>query len=813
MNVIHSKRPPYISITFLSACALAYEVLLMRLFSIIQWHHFAYMVIALALLGYGLSGTLVSIFQDKLSGRYTQLYLTCITLFGLSSVICYLLAQHIPFSSEEILWNSEHVFFLAYIFVLLTIPFFFAATGICLTFVSYPMLTPSIYAVDLFGAGIGSIAVIILLSLVFPQWVLIIIGIISIIAVIIASMELNITYRYGLNTLAIVVIGMLVFAGFHIELKISPYKGLSQTLRITGTEIIEELSSPMGMLSVVASHEIPLRHAPGMSLNTNYEPLNQIGIFQDGDNLSVMTEYPADLNQLGYLDRITSALPYHLRKLNHILVIGAGGGADVLQAKYHRIPSISAIEINPQLVDIVNRSYGSFTGHLYQQSDITVHTGEARDYLINSNEDYDLIQLALVDTFNASISGLYSLNESYLYTTEALQLYMQHLKQDGYLAITRWIKLPPRDTLKLFSTATAVLNQTGVTSPEKRLVLIRSWQTSTLLIKNGDFTNEEIAAIEEFCQTRLFDMAYTPLLRPDQVNRYNILSTPFFYDATTAILSDNAETFKENYKFNLQPATDDQPFFHHYFKWSSFAEIYQLRRQGGMPLIEWGYINLIVTLLLASLLSFTLIVFPVWFFHHRRKAGGDAIKGIKIVLYFFTIGLAFLFVEIAFIQKFTQLLHHPIYSIAVTLTAFLVFSGLGSLLTTRLLRHFTNEQIIILVATGISITCLVYLLLFGTVFTYLAAVPVEFKAISMSLLIAPLAILMGMPFPLALNSLARYANYYIPWAWSINGCASVISAVLATLCAIHFGFNVVILIAVLLYITTVVTFPKPKVTN
>lgn len=809
MSILNSGRPPYISITLLSGCALAYEVLLMRLFSIIQWHHFAYMVIGLALLGYGMSGTLVSIFQNKLSDKYTKLYLACITLFGISSVVCFLLAQHIPFNAEEILWNSEQVLFLAYIFLLLTIPFFFAATAICLSFMRYPMLTSSIYAVDLLGAGLGSLTVIILLSLAFPQWVLVIIGIISIIDVMIAGLELDIKPRYRFNIPAIVVIGILVLAGSHVELKMSPYKGLSQSLRITGTEITEELSSPLGILSVVASRDVPLRHVPGMSLNANQEPLNQLGIFTDGDNISVMTEYPADLNRLGYMDQITSALPYHLKKLNHVLILGTGGGADVLQAKFHQISNISAIEINPQIVDLVNESYGDFTGHLYQRDDVTIHIGEARDYLVKSSESYDLIQLALFDAFNASISGLYSLNESYLYTTEALRIYLQHLNPDGYVSVTRWIKLPPRDTLKLFATATTVLRQMGVTSPEKSLILIRSWQTSTLLIKNGMFTNEELAAVETFCHERSFDLAYTPLLRPDQANRYNVLSSPLFFQATSAILSENAESFLDRYKFNLQPATDNKPFFHHFFKWSAFTEIYQLRRQGGMPLIEWGYINLIVTLLVASLLSIALIVLPVWYFHRHMLGSSDNIKGTKVVSYFFTIGLAYLFIEIAFIQKFTQLLHHPIYSIAVTLTAFLIFSGVGSLLTARLLRYFTSEQIIISVATGISALCLIYLLSLGAVFTYLTAAPVGFKALLISLLIAPLAILMGMPFPLALASLAKHANYYVPWAWGINGCASVISVVLATILAIHLGFSVVILIAVLLYITIVITFPKP----
>jgi hypothetical protein len=809
MGISSSLRPPYLSVALLSASALAYEVLLMRLFSIIQWHHFAYMIIGLALLGYGISGTVISIYKHRLLGNFKLIYTLCLLLFGLTTVGCFLLAQHIPFNAEEILWDTTQIFYLGIMFLLLTIPFFLAATAICLSFIRYEVKVPRIYAADLFGAGAGSLVVLLLLYLLFPQWALIIVGICGLIAVILAALELNISYQKSTIISTMVLIGLLVNMGLSFDLKISPYKGLMQTLRISGAEIIEARSSPLGYLSIVKSEQVPFRHAPGLSVKAQYEPLNQIGIYVDGDNMSAITKYPDTLDKLKYLDQMTSAAPYHLKKINQALIIGSGGGADVLQAKYHDTATIDAVELNPQIVDLLKDSYADFAGHLYQQNNVKIHIKEARNFLSGSPAQHDLIQLALIDAFIASSSGLYALNESYLYTVEAIKQYLDHLKPDGYLAMTRWIKLPPRDSLKLVATAIHALEQRGVSSPQKQLVLIRSWQTSTLLVKNGIFTTEELNTLQQFCIDRAFDLAYTPTLTNDQTNRFNVLSEPIFYQAISAMLSDERQQFLARYKFDLQPATDDRPYFHHFFKWSAFGEIYQLRQQGGMPLIEWGYIILVVTLLIATLLSIVLIIMPLWFYHRTQLATPSNIKRSDVFYYFFAIGLAFLFIEIAFIQKFTQFLHHPITTIAVVLTAFLIFAGAGSLWSGELLRRHDNQAIIKYAVSGITTLCIGYLFLLGPLFSSLAAIPDLFKIVVSIALIAPLAFCMGMPFPVALDTLTKHANHYVPWAWGINGCASVISAVLATLLAIHYGFSAVILAAVILYLTIMMVNPRP----
>lgn len=803
-----SSRPPYFSVTLLSAAALAYEILLMRLFSIIQWHHFAYMFIGLALLGYGISGTVVAIHQQRLLKRFNSLYISCVALFGVSTVVCFSLAQLIPFNAEAILWDGWQVFYLTGIFLLLAIPFFFAATGICLTFMQYGRQVSRVYAVDLLGAGIGSLGVIVLLLWVFPQLALVIVGVLGVVAALVASLELKVK-RQSAITIGLTFVMMLLFvSGVSLKLQLSPYKSLQQVLRINGTSIIAEGSSPLGLISVVESRDIPLRHAPGQSLHSTQEPLPQLGVFTDGDNMTVLTRYPEEDKKLAYLDQTSSALPYHLKPINDVLILGVGGGADVLQARFHQVKKIDGVELNQQMIQLVKDNYAQFTGNLFQQPGVTIYHNEVRDFLRSKPRRYDLIQLALVDAFNASASGLYALNESYLYTVEALQLYLTHLESEGYLALTRWIKLPPRDTLKLFATAVSALRQAGVSDPEQRLVLIRSWQTSTLLVKNGRFTDKELSSVQRFCDERGFDLAYTPNLKPDQVNQYNILNSPVFYQAATALLSEKSDAFMQQYKFNLQPATDDQPYFHQFFKWSTFTEIFQMRNRGGMALLEWGYITLLVTLGIASFFSMVLILLPLWYYHRKQTTANTPVRRRDVFYYFFAIGLAFLFIEIAFMQKFILFLHLPIYAIAVTLTAFLIFAGAGSYWSGRLLQSLTGSKILLYAIAGIILFSLVYLLLLDSLFAILVSLPIVVKMLITVLLIAPLAICMGMPFPLAMANLVDHANYYIPWAWGINGCASVISAMLASLLAIHFGFSTVILLAAILYASVLLTFPR-----
>ena len=779
----------------------------MRLFSIVQWHHFAYMMISLALLGYGVSGAFLMLLQRPLLQHFATSYIINLALFGLSAVGCFLFAQHIPFNAEEVLWDPQQTVWLLCTYLLLAVPFFFAANAIGLALIHYRARLSRIYAADLVGAGLGSIGILLLLFVVMPLQALTVLGLLGIGSALIAVRELGqrLTVIWLLLPLAA---ALLLMPAQWSTLNMSPYKGLSQTLLVKDTRIIAERSSPLGLLSVVESPAIPLRHVPGLSLNATTEPPAQLGVFTDGDGLSVISRYNGDRQTLAHLDQLTSALPYHLRPIKRALILGAGGGADVLQALYHQTTNIDAVELNPQFARLVSTDYADFAGHLYQQPGVTLHIAEARSFVTNSPGDYDLIQVSLLDSFSASASGQYALSENHLYTTEALTEFLQKLAVDGFLSITRWIKLPPRDTLKLFATGIAALRASGVAEPGQQLILIRGWQTSTLLIKNGTVSAQDLEHIRTFCAARSFDVAWYPGITRDESNRYNRLRDAWFHDAAEALLGAGGERFLADYKFNLQPSSDDRPYFFHFFKWRTLPEVMQLRERGGAPLTDAGYLVMIATLAQAVIASLLLILLPIWIYQRRSKPVKQGVRRSLVMAYFFILGLAFLFIEIAFIQKFLLFLHHPLYAIAVVLSSFLVFSGLGSAWLGRV-SPGSRSRLLSQAVTGIVVIGTLYLLLLGPLLEQLTSLPDILRILITAALIAPLAFCMGMPFPLGLSRLADYAPDLMPWAWAINGCASVISAVLATLLAIHLGFATVIAAALVLYALVLWVFPGP----
>lgn len=790
---------PRFSIALLSASSLAYEILLMRLFSIIQWHHFAYMIISLALLGYGASGTFLAIKANRLLLNYSRNFVVNILLFGISAPALFLAAQQIPFNAQEVLWDAYQPWYLLLLYLILAFPFFFAANAIGLSLMRCRHQISQLYAADMLGAGLGSIGVVLMLFIVFPDTSLRLLSAIGIATAALACWELKLRDKLKWVLLSLSVIPLLLPSAI-TQLEYSPYKGLSQILRIAGSEIVAEYSSPLGLLSIVENSLVPLRHAPGLSLNATQEPPPQVGVFTDGDAMTVINQYVGNIKQFSYLDQVTSAIPYHLNKPKQVLVLGAGGGTEVLQARYHGVLQIDAVEINPQISNLIRNNYAQFSGNIYDDNVTRVHIAEARGFVTGIPNTYDLIQLALLDAFNASSAGLYALNESYLYTVEAIQQYLQKLSPGGYLSVSRWVKLPPRDALKLFATAVEALKRQGHSDVAQRLILIRSWQTSTLLIKNGLFNPNEISALQSFCEDRSFDIAYYPGMPAAEANRHNRLQQPIFYQASQAMLSDQHDSYLENYKFNIWPATDDRPYFFNYFKWSALPEIIRLTGRGGLLLLEWGYLILIATLLQALVASLVLIIFPLLIMKRSSApSNAAAISSWRVFGYFFALGLAFLFIEIAFIQKFILFLYHPLYAVSVVLASFLLFAGFGSAFSKRYCRDGDHSRGIKRAVIGVILIGLVYLLTLGPIFSLILDWPNLVKVGIAVVFIAPLAFCMGMPFPLGLSLLGGKAERMIPWAWGVNGCASVISAVLATLLAIHFGFSVVVVLALVLY--------------
>lgn len=775
----------------ISSAAIAYEILLMRLLSIVHWHHFAYMIISLALLGYGASGTLIAIGREYLLPRFRSAFAASGLLFSITMVACFVIGQRIPFNALEVVWNPRQLIYLSGIYLVFFVPFFFAASCVCLALTCLKNRINQVYFFDLLGAGLGALSIIAALFVLSPQNALKFLSVLALAASVLMAR------RMILIQVAVLVILLFLLPQSLLDFRISPFKGLSQALQVVDTRIVDERSNPLGLVTVVESPTIPFRDAPGLSLNTQSEPPEQLALFTDGDSMSVLTRFDGDFKPLAYMADMIAALPYRLLDEPKVLVLGAGGGTDVLMALYHGAYKIDAVELNPVIKELVGSEYADFTGGLYGLDRINIHLDEARGFVASQTALYDLIQIALLDSFSASGSGVQTLNESYLYTVEAVQEYLRHLEPGGILAITRWLRIPPRDSLKLFGTAVQALRREGVKSPERQLALIRSWNTSTLLVRNGEFSSRDIETILEFSESRSFDTGFYPDMPASMANRYNVLAEPYLFEGAIALLSDSAADFIDRYKFDITPATDDRPYFFHFFKWSSFAETLALRKRGGAGLIEWGYLILIATLVQALVAGVILILLPLWF----SKRTWPTRTGARMGSYFFVIGLAFMFIEMAFIQKFILFLSHPLYSVAVVLSGFLVFAGIGSGYSKRLLRGRIDGKYtaVTIVVVAISVITVIYALLLPEVLGHLVGLPDIAKVYLSLLLIAPLAFCMGMPFPIGLSTLAIDAGEFIPWAWGLNGFASVLSASLATLLAIEFGFTAVVLSALGLY--------------
>src|SRR5215216_5867205 len=824
----------FLAVALVSAGALAYEVLLTRLFSIVQWHHYAYMVISIALLGYGASGAFLALAGEVLRRHLGAAFAAGATLFAVSAVLSFAIAERLPFNPLAVIWEPRQLLFLPILYALFALQFFGAATCIGLALAAFPKRVGRIYRYDLIGAAAGAIGLMLALFVLFPDTALRLVALLGLLAAALAiSLPDNGAIRKG-RAAACSVAAVATCAALPpswTALHLSEYKGLSQALLVPGAKVLAEDSSPLGLLTVVSSPTVPLRHAPGLSLNNSTGPADQLGVFTDGDGLTAITAFDGRREPLDYLDFVPAALPYHLLEKPEVLILGAGGGADILLALLHGAPTIDAVELNPQLVRLVAERFSAFAGHLYERPGVRVHVAEARSFVAGRRNRYDVIQIPLLDSFAAAAAGTHSLSESYVYTIEALEQYLDRLRPSGYLAITRWLKLPPRDSLRLFATAVSALERRGIGEPGRHLALVRSWNTTTLLVKNGPLSDQDTAKVRRFADERAFDLAFLPGMVREEANRFNILDQADFFDGAVALLGPERDAFLRDYKFDIALTTDDRPYFFDFFKWRALPELFERRALGGAALLDWGYLVLAATLIQAAALALVLILVPLlWLGHDRREPAAADLARWRVALYFLAIGFAFLFIEIASIQRFVLFLGHPVYAIPVVLCGFLFFAGLGSGIAPkltarlealrarspqrspigaadRLFRCFVRVRhpALALAVSGIGTAALMHLVLVLPLFRWLMPLPSALKIAVSLVLIAPLAFFMGMPFPLALTRVAAARSVLVPWAWGINGCASVLSAVLAILLAMSLGFNAVVLIAIGLYAVAAVT--------
>ncbi|MBN1305836.1 MAG: hypothetical protein JXA13_15470 [Anaerolineales bacterium] len=777
-----------------SAAVLAYEINLTRLFSVTQFYHFAFMIVSIALLGFGASGTFLALFPGLAEQNLNSFLGWTSLAAGTSILLSYLVINRLPFDSFSLVVDRRQIWILVLHYLVLTMPFLFNGLAITGLLSAYPAAVGRTYAVNLTGSAAGC-----LLGLLLPSWlggegtVVFSSGLAALGAWVALSDSLRgVKTRFAPILIASFLLlfslsdmGMRLMSGTGIpglELHLSPYKALSYAQQYPDAQVVFQRWNSFSRVDVVRSQGI--RSLPGLSYRYLAQLPAQDGLFIDGDELSPILHPEGELAFTGYLP---AAIAYQLRPQAEVLVVEPLGGLDIVTARAMGAGQITVVEANPLVIEAVGQSYSG--------ADLQVVNQNERSFLRRTEQEFDLIVFSLASTYHPVGSGAYSLSENYRYTVESFQEALVHLKPGGMLVITRWLQDPPSETLKIFGLSVTALEGIGG-QPEDQMVTFRGYQTGTFLISKNPYTGDELETIRKFLAERSFDLTYAPDIQPAETNRYNILAEPVYSQEYRKLLeSQPRSTYYAAYPSLVAPPTDDHPFFGHYFKWSQAPQVWAQLGHTWQPFGGAGYFVILVLLGMVILLAGALILLPVAL--KRKTFNGMRLAGP--LTYFGTIGLAYLLVEIPLIQYFILFLGHPSYALAAVLFSLLVFSGLGSRFSDRFPIQWALVFLIVLILS--------YPHLLPGVFNLMLGLPLPPRLGVTLALLAPAGFLMGMPFPAAIRifSTVTGRTEKTAWAWAVNGAVSVISSVVAALLALTFGFSWVLRLGAVCYLAALLT--------
>jgi len=842
-----------LGIFILSMSTLALQALFIRLFSISLWYHFAFMIVSIALLGFGASGTYLSIFLKNNTNNEDQenekrrllknkYYLSLFSfLFSLTTIFSYLIFNLIPFDPYSIAFDKIQFLYLFIWYLGLTAPFFFS--GVCLGILlsQKSERVHVVYFYNLVGSSIGSFFVVLTIPIFGGEKLVLFIACFGIIASILFLPKYSTKFKKYNNEFSeyenkfakyragfakhknrsaehknksffpvdlrlvefisfILIIILIIFTPPFFQIRMAPQKTLCQLLNFPDSKILLTEWNAFSKVDVIESDKI--HSAPGLSLKFPDAPPKQIGITIDGDDLSPITFCDNTKKTTGFLNYLPSYIAYILKPNSNVVLMNPGGGLDILSALQNNCKKITVVEKNPILINLLKEDYRDFSGNILNSPKVKVINENDRNFIASSKKKYDLIFLCLDDSYKVVTAGTYSLGENYEYTVEAIKQYYNHLEINGILCISRWLQLPPSENLKIFSTILSSLDELNVKDPQDYVCAIRSFSTSFIMVKNGKFSNEDKQCVKDFCDERDFDLVYYSNIMPDEINKNIKINKPYYYEYFSKIVGIDKKDFINEYEFDVSPTTDNKPFFFHFFKPSHIPKILASYGKTWQPFGGGGYLILFALLLISVLLSIMLIIIPLII---RGKRFNLKVSKWQIFVYFFAIGIGFLFIEIPLMQKFILYLGHPIYSVSTVLFSILFFSGLGSLILGKNTQYFSIK------ICALLILILILLILSPVLLKNLMAYPFYIRFISCILILAPMGFLMGAPFPMGIRLTSKVSSDLIPWAWSINGFSSVVSSILATIFAISWGFNTVLIMAFFAYLLALIVVILLKV--
>ncbi len=829
-------NPIYVALVLISAATLAFQVALTRFFALAQGSHLAFMAVSLALLGAGASGTYLSL-KPVTRTNLPQLISVGAILFAVSVPASYLTINYLPFDAYRLAWERLQLLWLTLYYLALTVPFFFNGLVIGAALAAQPERSGPLYAANLLGSSLGPLLALFALAAFGGPGTLFFCALLGWLAAAsgqgsVAS-SLSATQgrsplpvplsasrfplpasrppfhvsRFPLPALRFAIFLFITIALLYLTLRppslfdvrLTPYKALFQARLYPGSELIFSEWNAFSRVDILRSEGI--RSAPGLSFAYPGQLPPQLGLTVDGDNLAPITR-PTQLTFTAYLPL---ALGFELRPGADVLILEPGGGLAVLTALHAQggVRSVTLVQSNHTVAEAVGQRLADFTGNLYADPRVTVVIDDPRSFLRRTEQQFDLVILPLTDSFRPVTAGAYTLNEDYRYTVEAFSDALAHLTPNGLLLVERWLQLPPSESLRLWGTAVAALREqmnceagACVELVKARLWAVRSLQTSLIGVSAAPLAEADLAKIREFARTRQFDLVWLTDIQPAELNRYSVVpNDPYYHTFADLLAAPHLDAFAADYTYAVAPPTDDHPYFFHFFKWQQIPEIWQTLGKTWQPFGGSGYLVLVVLLSLIVILSAGLILLPLLVTNISRGARGleRPENGLpllrppmgRFLLYFALLGLGFLFVEIPLLQRFILYLGQPAYAFAIVVSALLAAAGVGS--------AYLSPRLSLRVALPlITLLAISYPWLLTFLFEATLQLPFAGRVAITVLAIFPLGILLGVPFPRGLRLVARTSPQLVPWVWAVNGCASVISAILAAMLALTWGFSTVV---------------------
>ncbi len=798
-----ASRAELLGLALIAAAVIASEILLTRIFSFITWHHYTPLIIGIALLGFGFAGSYLStrpaaasVERTVFLKRLEREALAFAFALPLALVLCGL----VRFNPSRIFADWMPLLSLLLYLILVAVPFALAGLIICRLLDRYRAEAGRVYGADLAASAGGVLLALALLGAAGAEAAVLGSALLAAGAAVLFGRA-----RGGVGRGA-----LLAFAGLALLFVLAvvtqprfffrppPSKEMAvfltdPALRPVGFSVSRW--NPIARIDVTGDMTGPAPDFGGeLSSRVRAEaaPEHFRYLFQDGTAPSAFLRMQPPYADVAILRGYLQSAAYKIRPEPRALVIGLGGGIDLAIALAHGARSVTGVEVNPVTLGLLRRDLADYTGGLATDPRVTLVHGEGRAYARSARTVYDVIQLSGADTFAALVSGSGSLTEGYLYTVEAVSDFLARLAPGGILSYSRPYFVPPRETLKLVATAERALRARGVKDPGEHILVIAGEKWAETLISPSPFSADDASTIEAFAREEGFRLLASPSAE---------LNTP--WDRYLGLDEGAAQTLRRNYFFNVEPATDDKPFFYNYARWATVLTNRRLPVNIGIegyytvesPLgpLPIGNLMLAASLLLSALLATALIIYPL-----RSRATALAANpalAFRVLAYFAALGLAFITIEITLIQQFQLALGGPTIALATVLFALLGAAGLGSVLAERLAPRTLRILLPVLVVVLAGA-----LVLAPHLAGAMAMAPLPVRIAGAGIVTAILGVLMGMPFPMGIRLVGARGASLVPWAWAANGLFSVIGSAASLFAAMFLGFTAVTAAAIVIYL-------------